>query len=124
MSLEESLSVVEQLINNVSAALLSADPQSLEIHSAALRDAAVQFAQLLEQASAPGLEPGLALKDRLNAIAAQITLHREGLARLSAGTERQAAGLLPANGSAHTYEDSVRARQAKPGVARIYRAAG
>jgi hypothetical protein len=35
MSLEESLSAVEQLIDKVTAALLAADPQSLEQHSVA-----------------------------------------------------------------------------------------
>lgn len=45
MSLEESLSAVEQLIEKVSAALLAADPQSLEKNSVALRDAAAQFAR-------------------------------------------------------------------------------
>jgi hypothetical protein len=123
MPLEESLSIVEQLIDNVSAALLAVDPQSLEQNSAALRDAAVQFAQLVEQASAPGSEHTTALKDRLSVVAAKIALHREGLARLSAGTDRQAAGLLPPNGSANTYEDTTGVRQAKSGVARIYRAA-
>ena len=37
MSLEESLSAVEQLIEQVSAALLAADPTSLEKNSTALR---------------------------------------------------------------------------------------
>ena len=55
MSLEESLSAVEQLIEKVSAAMLAADPQTLEKNSIALRDAAAQFSHALEQAAQRGL---------------------------------------------------------------------
>lgn len=123
MSLEESLSAVEQLIDKVSTALLAADPPSLEQHSTALRDAAAQFARVLEQSTARGLPLPESVQKRVNAIGDMLVVHRESLARLSAVADRQAAGLLPPN-AASTYGDGSAARAAKPGVARIYRSAG
>lgn len=95
MSLEESLSAVEQLIEQVSAALLAADPTSLEKNSTALRDAAADFSRALEQAAARGLPLPASLQKRADAIRSMLILHRESLARLAASTDRQAAGLLP-----------------------------
>lgn len=123
MSLEESLSAVEQLIEQVSAALLAADPTSLEKNSTALRDAAADFSRALEQAAAQGLPLPASLQKRADAIHSMLILHRESLARLAASTDRQAAGLLPPNAAA-TYSDGLGARGAAPGVARIYRSAG
>lgn len=123
MSLEESLSAVEQLIEQVSAALLAADPTSLEKNSTALRDAAADFSRALEQAAARGLPFPASLQKRADAIRSMLILHRESLARLAASTDRQAAGLLPLNAAA-TYGDGLGARGAAPGVARIYRSAG
>lgn len=124
MSLEESLSAVEQLIDKVSTALLAADPQSLEQHSTALRDAAAQFARVLEQSTARGLPLPESVQKRVNAVGDMLVVHRESLARLSAVADRQAAGLLPPSDAASTYGDGSAARAAKPGVARIYRSAG
>ncbi|RQO80489.1 hypothetical protein [Acidovorax sp. FJL06] len=124
MSLEESLSAVEQLIDKVSTALLAADPQSLEQHSTALRDAAAQFARVLEQFTARGLPLPESVQKRVNAVGDMLVVHRESLARLSAVADRQAAGLLPPSDAASTYGDGSAARAAKPGVARIYRSAG
>ncbi len=124
MSLEESLSAVEQLIDKVSAALLAADPQSLEHHSVALRDAAAQFAHVLEQSAAQGLPLPAAAQKRVAAIGDMLVVQRENLARLSGVTDRQVAGLLPPSNAASTYGDGLSTRAAKPGVARIYRSAG
>ena len=124
MSLEESLSAVEQLIDKVSAALLAADPQSLEQHSTALRDAAAQFARVLEQSTVRGMPLPEPVQQRMDAIGDMLVVHREGLARLSAVADRQAAGLLPPSNAASTYGDGSVSRTAKPGVARIYRSAG
>ncbi|MBT9514764.1 MAG: hypothetical protein IV104_20680 [Acidovorax sp.] len=124
MSLEESLSAVEQLIDKVSTALLAADPQSLEQHSTALRDAAAQFARVLEQSTARGMPLPASVKKRVDAIGDMLAIHRDNLARLSAVTDRQAAGLLPPSNAASTYGDGLNTRAAKPGVARIYRSAG
>jgi len=124
MSLEESLSAVEQLIEKVSAALLAADPQSLEKNSTALRDAAAQFARILEQTAARGLPLPVQLQKRVDAIDGMLANHREGLARLSANADRQVASLLPQAGSPATYGDGRGAQPGKPGVARIYKSAG
>ncbi|OGB16489.1 MAG: hypothetical protein A3E23_02955, partial [Burkholderiales bacterium RIFCSPHIGHO2_12_FULL_65_48] len=95
MSLEESLSAVEQLIEKVSAALLAADPQSLEKNSVALRDAAAQFARVLEQTAARGLPVPAQLQKRARAIDDMLAVHRESLARLAVNADRQVAGLVP-----------------------------
>lgn len=124
MSLEESLSAVEQLIEQVSAALLAADPQSLEKSSTALRDAAAQFTYALEQAAPRGTPLPAPLQKRVAAIRATLAIHRESLARLSANADRQVAGLVPQAGSPSTYGDGRGAQPGKPGVARIYKSAG
>lgn len=124
MSLEESLAAVEQLIEKVSAALLAADPQALETHSMALRDAAAQFAGCLEQATARGLPLPAPLKKRIRAIDDMLAVHRESLARLSVNADRQVAGLVPQAGTPATYGDGRGAQPGKPGVARIYKSAG
>ena len=123
--LEESLLAVEQLIEKVSAAVLAADPSSLEKNSTALRDAAVRFNHALEQAAQRGMPLPAQLRQRLEAIGDMLANHREGLARLSANADRQLAGLLPeAAGSPATYGDGRGAQPGKPGVARIYKSAG
>lgn len=124
MLLEESLTAVEQLIEKVSAALLAADPSSLEKNSTALRDAAAQFARVLEQSASRGVPMPSSLQKRLDAIAAMLVVHRESLARLSVTTDRQVAGLLPPQDAASTYGNGLDPRASKPGVARIYRSAG
>lgn len=125
MSLEESLSAVEQLIDKVSAALLSADPQSLEKHSTALRNAAAQFAHALEQSTARGMPLPVSVQKRVETIGDMLAVHRQNLARLSAVADRQVEGLLPPSNAASTYGDGLKATgAAKPGVARIYRSAG
>lgn len=124
MSLEESLSAVEQLIEKVSVALLAADPQSLEKSSVALRDAAAQFARLLEQTTARGLPVPAQLQKRARAIDDMLAVHRESLARLSVNADRQVANLVPQAGTPSTYGDGRGAQPGKPGVARIYKSAG
>ncbi|MBV7544167.1 hypothetical protein [Acidovorax sp. sic0104] len=124
MSLEESLSAVEQLIEKVSAALLAADPQTLEKHSIALRDAAAQFTYALEQSAQRGLPLPAQLKKRVDAISDMLVNHRDGLARLSANADRQVASMIPQAGTPATYGDGRAAQPGKPGVARIYKSAG
>lgn len=123
MSLEESLSSIEQLIEKVSTALLAANPQSLEQSSTALRDAAAQLAQSLEQTTARRLLLTPDVKQRLSRVSAALSLHRDSLARLLASTDRQAASILPVMDAtaAVTYSDDLGARSNKPGVARLYR---
>lgn len=124
MSLEESLSAVEQLIEKVSAALLAADPQALEKNSMALRDAAADFARLLEQTTARGLPVPAQLQKRARAIDGMLAVHRESLARLSVNTDRQVANLVPQAGTPATYGDGRGTQPGRPGVARIYKSAG
>ncbi len=124
MSLEASLLAVEQLIEKVSAALLAADPQTLEKNSIALRDAAAQFTHALDQSAQRGLPVPAQLQKRVDAIRDALANHREGLARLSANADRQVASLLPQTGSPATYGDGRGAPPGKPGVARIYKSAG
>ncbi|WP_440108687.1 hypothetical protein [Acidovorax sp. BL-A-41-H1] len=126
MSLEESISAVEQLLDKVSAALLAADPQAVQVHSTALRDAAGALAQSVEQASGRGQPPlPLPLKNRIDAIARQLAVQREAIARLAVVTDRQVAGLVPqADPASTTYGNGLGSRTAQPGVARIYRSAG
>ena len=124
MSLEESLAAVEQLIEKVSAAMLAADPQALEKHSVALRDAAAHFARLLEQASPRGQPLPAPLQKRIRAIDDMLAVHRESLARLSVNADRQVAGLVPQAGTPTTYGDGRGVQPGKPGVARIYKSAG
>ena len=124
MSLEESLSAVEQLIEKVSAALLAADPQTLEKSSIALRDAAAQFTYALEQSAQRGLPLPGQLQERVRAISDSLANHREGLARLSANADRQVASLVPQAAAPATYGDGRGAQAGKPGVARIYKSAG
>ncbi|WP_422845266.1 hypothetical protein [Acidovorax sp. M2(2025)] len=124
MSLEESLLAVEQLIEKVSAALLAADPQSLEQNSAALRDAAARFAQAVEQSGQRGRPLPAPLQKRMDGIRNMLAVHRESLARLSANADWQVAGLVPQAGAPATYGDGRGAPVGKPGVARIYKSAG
>lgn len=112
MPLDDTLSSIEAQLQDMQAALLSSDPQTLERTAAQLRQAATTLAQAL----GPGAPQGAA--ERVQAIARRLTLVRDQLARVLALTERQAASLLPpAQGV--TYGPSI----ASPG-ARIYRAPG
>lgn len=126
MSLEESLSAVEQLLDKVSAALLAADAQAVQAHSTALRDAAGALAQSVEHASGRGQPPiPQPLKNRIDAIARQLAVQREAVARLAVVTDRQVAGLVPqADPASTTYGNGLGSRTTQPGVARIYRSAG
>lgn len=124
MPLEESLCAVEQLVEKVSAALLASDPSSLEEHSTALRDAAGRFALALEQSGQRTAALPAPLRARVDAISDMLAIHRESLARLSAATDRQAAGVLPPADGSSTYGDGRGIQTGRPGVARIYRSAG
>lgn len=127
MSLEESLTAVEQLLEKISAALLVGDPHAVQEHATALRDAASEFTHAVNAASAKG-QPAVPppIKSRIDAIASQLALHRESIARLAVVTDRQVAGLVPEAGSSSaTYGNGLGgARATQPGVARIYRSAG
>lgn len=126
MSLQESLTTVEQLLEKMSAALLASDAQAVQAHSTALRDAASVFAQEVEHASRKGQPPlPVAIRRRMDAVASQMAMQREGIARLSVVTDRQVVTLVPqADSSSTTYDNGLGLRATKPGVARIYRSPG
>lgn len=126
MSLEQSLSSVEQLLEKVAAALLAADPEAVQTHTTALRDAAVVLLHTIENGSARGQPPiSPALKKRVDAAVSQLALQRESLARLSVVTDRQLAMLVPqADPAGATYGKGLASRGAQAGIARVYRSVG
>lgn len=126
MSLEEALTVVEQHIEKVSAALLALDAPALEAASTALRDAAARFTWVLEQSQglpAANLPPQF--QQRLAVIGQQLAVQRDNLARVAVLTERQVAALVPQAGAeSSTYGNPQSGMGKSAGVARIYRSAG
>ncbi|MBS0291674.1 MAG: hypothetical protein JSS01_04020 [Proteobacteria bacterium] len=112
-SLDDTLSAIETQLLDMQAALLSSDPQSLEQTAGELRQAATTLAQALASNLVP---PGAG--ERVQAIAQQLGLLRNQLARVLALTERQAASLLPPMQGV-TYGPSTGAQGP-----RIYRAPG
>lgn len=123
MTLEETIANVEQLLEQVSVALLAADPIALEKLTVSLRNASIELASMVEQKGATGSPESLMLRKRLDSIGELLNLQRGGIARLAATNERQAAGLLPASTNSATYGDSLGAQASKSGVPRIYRSA-
>lgn len=121
MTLEETIANVEQLLEQVSAALIAADPIALEQRTIALRNASIELALTIEQRGAAESPESLDLKKRLGSIGELLNLQRGGIARLAATNERQAAGLLPASTNSATYGDSLGTQTSKSGVPRIYR---
>ena len=121
MQTEQALAAVEQQIQEVSAALLAAEPQTLEKCSAQLRDAAAGLARMLTQPAPTGaFSPSV--QKRLEAAAGQLSVQRESLARLAAVADRQLKGLLPPSDAATTYGSALGGKP-QGGVARIYRSA-
>jgi hypothetical protein len=121
MPLEASLAAVEAQLQDVRAALLAADPLTLETATAQLRAAAATLAQALERAPARAAWPDGA-QERVKTIAGELAMQRDQLARLLALTERQAASLLPPVAGVATYGSNAAPRS--PTGARIYRAPG
>ncbi len=119
MSLEQALTDVEQSLQTVSDHLLAADALALERSSAHLREAVTGLSAVL--AGRPALSPALA--QRVQEVHAQLALQREGLARLAAATERQAAVVLPSVRDDATYAQAVGVRAVSGAGARIYRSA-
>jgi uncharacterized membrane protein YccC len=118
MPLEQTLALVEQQLAQVSDHLLTNDALALERSSAGLRQAVASFSEAMaivrRQKSLPP-----ALVQRLQDIHTRLAAQRQGLARMSAGTERLAAVLLPGSSDA-TYGRAVGARSVSAPGARIY----
>lgn len=118
-ALDQALDAVEQQLDAVSGALFASDPEALEHHGAALRQASAAFAQALQ---AQGLDrhPPAGLRARMQRVAAHLSSQRDALARTAAAAERQAACLLPRSESAPTYGPAF-GSGTSTGPARIYR---
>lgn len=124
MPLEPSLAVVEQQLEEVSAHLLTADPVALQGSSEDLRQAMAGLSEAIAHAHHAGqvLEP--AIVQRLHTINTRLAAQRQGLARLAAAVDRQAAVVLPASLDEATYAHALGVRSASGAAARIYRSAG
>lgn len=103
--IEKALTDVELFFNDVSAALVSGEPQALATASAALRQAAIDFSALLQ-----GLTP-IDLKNqdltlRLKKLADGMATRRESLIRRTVLVERALNAIVPATHSA-TYAQAA-----------------
>ena len=118
MPLEHTLALVEQQLAQVSESLLTNDALALERSSAGLRQAISHFSDAMVMARRQKvLSP--AVVQRMQDINARLAAQRQGLARMTAGTERLAAALLPGS-TESTYGRAVGARGVSAPGARIY----
>lgn len=106
--LEQSLSVIELQCQAVAAAVAGGEPQALEAASHALKQAAVQLAQLTEQLGGPQ-NAGPQLRARLKKVAAQLNIQRENLLRRTVVVERAVQTMMPAAVNQLTYGQHGRA---------------
>ncbi len=103
--IEKTLASIEQLIQDVSDALVQGEPQALSLASTALRQAAVNFSQSLPRLGGVALRTP-ALQLRLKRIAAHLVIRRESLIRQSVVVERSLHTLVPATQTA-TYAKAI-----------------
>ncbi len=103
--LEEALIVIEQHFNDMSAALVSDEPAALLVASTALRQAAVDFSELLQRLTPTELT-GKDLKARLQKLSGDMVLRRESLIRRSVLVERALNAVVPATCNT-TYSQSA-----------------
>lgn len=92
--LENALTEVELHFNDVSAALVSGEPQALGTASVALRQAALDFSALLQRLS-PAEVKHKELKPRLMQISNGMALQRESLLRRTALVEMALNTVMP-----------------------------
>ncbi|MDD2713990.1 MAG: hypothetical protein PHU77_13820 [Simplicispira sp.] len=119
MSLEQTLALVEQQLEQVSGHLLANDALALERSSAELRSALVSLSEAMALARRQQV-PSPALAQRLQDIQSRLGAQRQGLARIAAGADRLAAVLLPADADASTYGRALGVRRVSGAGARIY----
>ena len=93
--IEEALTGVEFGFNKVSAALVSGEPLALTSASAALRQAAIDFSQLLQGLTPVDLK-NKDLKLRLKRLADGMSARRESLIRRTVLVERALNAIVPA----------------------------
>ena len=93
----QRLSVVEQRLDEVGAALVDGNSDVLQRVTTALRDASADFSYAM--AAVPGtiIESDAGLQARVKRVGQLLASHRENLVRRSAGVDRALASLLPAS---------------------------
>ncbi|MEI8170583.1 MAG: hypothetical protein WCG50_12965 [Rhodoferax sp.] len=93
--IEKSLASVELSFNEVSAALVSGEPLALETASVALRQATIDFSQLMQGLSANDRQDK-ALVLRMKKIAEGLPILKDGLYRRTALVEMALKAVVPA----------------------------
>jgi hypothetical protein len=94
-AIEKPLSQIEGQFKDISAAVDSGDPAVLEAAGLALRQAAVEFFNLLGGLSAD-VRSGKELKARLKMLANGLAIQRQGLIRRTVVVERALHAMVPA----------------------------
>ena len=126
MLLEDALAKIEQQLVDVSVDLLGTDPAALERSSTRLRQAVADLSDTMVALRHQPLLPAIA--QRLQGVRTLLSQQREGLLRLTAATNRQAATLLPPAADKSTYTQALSGlggrRVAGTAAPRIYRTAG
>ncbi len=120
--LEHALRAVEVQLQELSAALLAADPVALQACSERMRQVSINFIAALEGLQVSAVTQGL--EQRIHRIHTTLSVQRDSLARLSALADRQAAVLLPPANPTPTYGQALGVHASTTGAARIYSAAG
>lgn len=120
-SLEASLQRVEQLLEDVSAALIAGEPLVLEVASTALRQAMADMAVSgRTHANMQAMDVGM--RRRLEKVSLTLSQQRTNLARRAVVVDRALATVLPQAQPASTYSGG-KAATYRGGAARIYAAA-
>lgn len=119
--LENSVSQVEQLLEDVSAALLAGEPLALESASSALRQAMAGLSGVVQS---PAVAPHLnhAIRQRLAQISRVLSQQRSNLLRRAVVVDRALATVLPQAAQPQTYVSGVKTPSYRGGGARIYAA--
>ena len=120
LQFDANLTEVEQLLEKVSAALLSGNAPQLEAHSRDLRDAMVALSSMAPSQKAV-LFGNPALKERIDKAVLAMSRQREGMARRAVVVDRALSAVLPRAESA-TYA-GVGAPTYRSSMARIYASA-
>lgn len=103
--LEASLAQVERQFEEVSAALVSGEPNALLAASTALRQAAIDFSNLMQRLTPLDLRDK-ELNLRIKRIAQGMAVRRESLIRRTALVERALHAVVPAAGQSTTYANA------------------
>jgi hypothetical protein len=93
--IEHALASVESIFSDVSAALISGEPVALLSASAALKQATLDCAQLMQRLTPADLKNPI-LKLRLKTIADGLAVRRESLIRRTVLVERALNAVVPA----------------------------